>query len=52
MGRKSFVYCPIINGYYDTDTQYDRIEDIDNYMVDYAVLDALSLEYYFTISIH
>lgn len=54
-----FVYCPFIDqNDYDTDIQYNNIEelasDIENikcYSLQYAVLDALSLEYYFTIEI-
>ncbi len=50
---KKYIYCPFIdNCYYDVDIQYNSIEQITDYTINYAVLDALSLEYYFTIEIH
>lgn len=50
---KKYVYCPFIDSnYYDTDIQYSSIEEITDLSCDYAVLDALSLEYYFNIEFH
>lgn len=52
--KKTYVYCPFDSefAFYDTEIQYDRIEDIADFTVNYAVLDALSLEYYFSIEFH
>lgn len=48
-----YVYCPIENGVYDPEfIVFDRIEDIKDFTLEYAVLDALSLEYYFSIEFH
>lgn len=50
---KKYVYCPFVDAVcYDSDIQYDRIEDIKDFSVRYAVLDALSLEYYFSVEFH
>lgn len=50
---KKYIYCPFIDDiYYDTDTQYNSLEYITDYSVKYAVLDALSLEYYFSVEMH
>lgn len=50
---KKYCYCPFIdNIYYDTDIQYSSLEEITDFSVNYAVLDCLSLEYYFTIDFH
>lgn len=48
--KRMYVYSPFIekNVYSDT-VMYDHIEDITDYSVPYAVLDALSQEYYFSI---
>ena len=46
-----YVYCPFDKDekYYDADIQYNSIEEITDFTIKYAVLDALSLEYYFSI---
>lgn len=50
---KKYIYCPFIdNIYYDTDIIYDEIEQINDFSIRYAVLDALSMEYYFSIEFH
>lgn len=50
---KKYVYSPFIDALvYDYDIQYNTIEEITDFSVNYAVLDALSLEYYFTIEFH
>lgn len=50
---KKYVFCPFEdNIHYNTDIQYNNIEDITDYTCNYAVLDALSLEYYFSIEFH
>lgn len=51
---KKYVYCPFDSEslYYDTEIQFSNVEEITDFSVNYAVLDALSLEYYFTIEFH
>ena len=49
---KKYVYFPLEGNFYNTDIQYNTIEEITDFSCDYAVLDALSLEYYFYIEIH
>lgn len=49
---KKYVFSPIFYDGYDTEILYDTIEDITDFTHDYAVLDALSLEYYFSIEFH
>jgi hypothetical protein len=48
-----YVYVPIIDNYYNYDEGfYESIEEITDFTVEYAMLDALSLEYYGSIEFH
>ncbi len=50
------ILCPMIDNTYDTDIQLEMNELLPYYKqtgtTDFALLDALSLEYYGTIELH
>ena len=53
---RKYVYCPMSGNAYDTEIQFDTMQEALNYSevfaIDaFAVLDALSLEYYYTLEI-
>ena len=48
-----YVYVPFESEtVYNTDFIFETLEEITNFDIKYAVLDALSLEYYFSIEFH
>lgn len=50
---KKYIYVPFLDDiYYDDDVFYERIEDITDFSINYAVLDAISYEYIMSISFH
>lgn len=50
---KKYIYCPFVDSvHYDDEIQFNSLEDITDFSVNYAVLDALSMEYYFSIEFH
>lgn len=57
MSKKSYVFCPGFSDGYDTDIQLEDINEVLEYVMKndveyFAILDALSLEYYGSIEVH
>ena len=57
MTKTSYVFCPGFSDGYDTDIQLEDMHEVLEYVthndVEYfAILDALSLEYYGKIEVH
>lgn len=57
MSKKRYVFCPGFSDGYDTEIQLEDMHEVLEYaMVNYveyfAILDAISLEYYCSIELH